>query len=998
MQNKIYKYLLIFVLMFSLMLITSCGGADEPADNETATEADPAADAEAAAEAAAEAEARAEELAAAEAAAAEAEEAAAAAEAALEEAQAALEAAQAEGDATEEELAAAEAALEEAAAEAEAAEAEAEAAAEAVEEAAFVEPATLATYAAVAKANGLDGTTIVVSWPSLSHFNKARDTVAEFSEATGINVELDYIEYQAMRDKQILELSKPAGQGEYDVVAWVIFNKTDFVNKGYLTDLSKMFTNAALTDPTYDREDLIPAYVNSGSVAGGRRGYLSGPTSAMFGVPFGAETSIMAYRADIFEEYDLEVPTTYDEMFEVAEFITENVPDVYGMTSRGQTGGNSTHAWLLHASPYGADIFDDQWNVTLDTPEALAATQALKRIVENSPPGVLNWGFGEQANAFLQGDSAIYVDALKIAAMSRDPEQSLVDGKVGYALHPVGPDGTCGSETGGFAMGIAENSANKEAAYLFLQYMTSVEGDRKMVEAGGDPVRLSTLGDPELQARFPEYPVILEQLACANENWRPLIPQWGEINAQIMGEQLGAYLNDTIDAETALANAKAQTEEVMERAGYYTTPEERYAPYAGTTIVVSWPSLSHFAKAEEVVAAFEAETGINVELDYIEYQAMRDKQVLELSKPQGQGEYDVVAWVVFNKTDFVNKGYLADLSQLFTNANLVDPEYDPDDIIPAYLSSGAIAGGRRGYLSGAGQGLYGVPFGAETSIMAYRADIFEEYDLEVPTTYDEMFEVAEFITENVPDVYGMTSRGQTGGNSTHAWLLHASPYGADIFDDFWNVTLDTPEALAATEALKRIVENSPTGVLNWGFGEQANAFLQGDSAIYVDALKIAAMSRDPEQSLVDGKVGYALHPVGPDGTCGAETGGFSMGIADNSANKEAAFIFIQWMTSKAADRLIVEAGGDPVRLSTLADPELQARFPEYPVILEQLECANENWRPLIPEWGEINAQIMGEQIGAYLNDAIDVETALANAKEQTTDVMSRAGYYGWSER
>ncbi|MEM7333941.1 MAG: sugar ABC transporter substrate-binding protein [Chloroflexota bacterium] len=857
-------------------------------------------------------------------------------------------------------------------------------------------PATLATYAAVAEANGLSGTTIVVSWPSLSHFNKARPVVEEFSEATGINVELDYIEYQQMRDNQIIELSKE-GTGEFDVVAWVIFNKTDYVNKGYLVDLSKMFTNAAITDPTYNRDDLVQAYVNSGAVAGGRRGYLSGPTSAMYGVPFGAETSIMAYRKDIFEEFDLDVPTTYDELFEVADFITENVPDMYGMTSRGQTGGNATHAWLLHASPYGADIFDDQWNVTLDTPEALAATEALGRIVENSPPGVLNWGFGDQANAFLQGDSAIYVDALKIAAMSRDPDQSLVDGNVGYALHPVGPDGTCGSETGGFAMGIAENSANKDAAFLFLQYMTSIEGDRAMVEAGGDPVRMSTMRDPELSERFPEYPVILDQLECANENWRPLIPQWGEINAQIMGEQLGAYLNGQVDAETALANAKEQTEAVMEREGYYLSDEERYAPYAGQTIVVSWPSLSHFNFAREVVEEFTAETGINVELDYIEYQQMRDNQIIELSK-DGNGEFDVVAWVIFNKTDYVNKGYLADLGQLFTRADLVDPDYDPDDLISAYVNSGSIAGGSRGYLSGTGQGLYGVPFGAETSIMAYRQDIFEEFGLEVPTTYEELFEVAEFITENVPDMYGMTSRGQTGGNATHAWLLHASPYGADIFNDDWTSALDTPEAIAATEALGRIVENSPPGVLNWGFGDQANAFLQGDSAIYVDALKIAAMSRDPNQSLVDGNVGYALHPVGPDGTCGSETGGFAMGIAENSANKEAAFLFIQWMTSKQADQLVVEAGGDPVRFSTYENSENQARFPEYPVILEAMECANENWRPLIPEWGEINAQIMGEQLGAYLNGQIDAETAMLTAQEQIEEVMEREGYYGWNVR
>ncbi|NOX52395.1 MAG: sugar ABC transporter substrate-binding protein [Gammaproteobacteria bacterium] len=420
-----------------------------------------------------------------------------------------------------------------------------------------------------------------------------------------------------------------------------------------------------------------------------------------------------------------------------------------------------------------------------------------------------------------------------------------------------------------------------------------------------------------------------------------------------------------------------------------------YAPYAGETIVVSWPSLSHFEKAKTLISEFEKETGIKVEVDSIQYMNMKDKQVLEMSKPMGQGGYDVVSWVIFNKTEYVNKGYLTELAPFFTNARLADPDYDPEDIVPAYLKSGNAVGGRRGYLSGPTDAIYGIPFGAETSIMAYRKDIFEEYGLKVPTTYDELLEVASFITEDVDGVYGMTSRGSSNHHIVHAWLLHASPYGASIFDDKWNVTVDSPQAKAATETLKAIIDNSPPGVTSWGFGEEANAFLQGESAIFIDTLKIAAMSRDPEQSLVDGKVGFALHPTGPAG-CGSETGGFTMGIPNNSAHKEAAFLFIQWMTSKRGDRMIVEAGGDPIRISTMSDPELQAQFPEYPVILEQLKCANEDWRPLIPEWGEINAPIMGINLGEYVNGQTDLDTALSNAKMQIQDVMERAGYYTWA--
>ena len=39
-------------------------------------------------------------------------------------------------------------------------------------------------------------------------------------------------------------------------------------------------------------------------------------------------------------------------------------------------------------------------------------------------------------------------------------------------------------------MGIPANSQpSKEAAFLFIQYMTSKAGDRRMVELGGDPIR-----------------------------------------------------------------------------------------------------------------------------------------------------------------------------------------------------------------------------------------------------------------------------------------------------------------------------------------------------------------------------------------------------------------------------------------------------------------------------------------------------------------------------
>jgi hypothetical protein len=130
---------------------------------------------------------------------------------------------------------------------------------------------------------------------------------------------------------------------------------------------------------------------------------------------------------------------------------------------------------------------------------------------------------------------------------------------------------------------------------------------------------------------------------------------------------------------------------------YYDTAEERLKKYAGDKISGKLALASHFQKAGELIPQFEEETGIDVEVEFIDYVSLHDKQVLEMSKPQG--DYDVVAWTIFWKNEYVNKGLLAPLSQFFGDPTLVMPGYDPDDLVKSYLISGSAVGGKKG-LSG----------------------------------------------------------------------------------------------------------------------------------------------------------------------------------------------------------------------------------------------------------------------------------------------------------
>ncbi|MET1416185.1 extracellular solute-binding protein [Roseibium sp. HPY-6] len=406
-----------------------------------------------------------------------------------------------------------------------------------------------------------EGTTIVVSWPALSHFKKAEELVAEFTEETGIEVEIDALQYLKLRDRQLLEMSKD--EGEYDVVSWVVMWKGEYVSKGLLTPLSQFYTSGSLVDPNYDLDDIADAYLQNGGIVGGKKGYMPGKSGAMYGVPFGAETSILAYRKDIFEEQGLKVPETYDELRDVMQKLHE--AGIPALTSRGKTGHQITAAWLLHLAPLGGKIFDDQWNPVINSPEAVEAAQVLREVAQTGPKGIPTFGFGEAAAAFLQGEAAMHLDTLKIAAMSRDPKLSKIDGKVGYALHPVGS--RCGSETGGFAAGIPANAPNKEAAFLFLQYITSKAGDQRMVELGGDPVRISTLENNA--DKFDEYAVVAEQLPCADPDWRPLIPEWNELNIDVLGQALTEVITTDKPIQPIMDAANEKARAIMEREGYY---------------------------------------------------------------------------------------------------------------------------------------------------------------------------------------------------------------------------------------------------------------------------------------------------------------------------------------------------------------------------------------------------------------------------------------------
>jgi multiple sugar transport system substrate-binding protein len=142
------------------------------------------------------------------------------------------------------------------------------------------------------------------------------------------------------------------------------------------------------------------------------------------------------------------------------------------------------------------------------------------------PPGVEKFGFVENLATFLKGESAMTISWPpygRFAAGYLGSEKALdwvpkstIAGKVGYALPPGGHP----QLALGFALSVATHSKNKEAAYLFIQWLNSEEISTKRVQLPytlRDPFRDSHYTDPVYLGLWPDAKDYLAALKAASQ-------------------------------------------------------------------------------------------------------------------------------------------------------------------------------------------------------------------------------------------------------------------------------------------------------------------------------------------------------------------------------------------------------------------------------------------------------------------------------------------------
>ncbi len=368
------------------------------------------------------------------------------------------------------------------------------------------------------------------------------------------------------------------------------------------------------------------------------------------------------------------------------------------------------------------------------------------------------------------------------------------------------------------------------------------------------------------------------------------------------------------------------------------------------------------------IGEFEDLTGIRINLDVYPEDQFRTRRTVEMVS--GTSVVDVFMLMPGNALDqYHTNNWVSPLNDLMNNEDLLWPEYDLDDFYPAALESGVRDGNH-----------YTVPLLLESSVLAYNKEIFDRYGVEVPETMEELETAARKIyEESGGDTYGITLRGARAA-ATSQWVGFLYSFGGAWTDENGDAAIDSPEAIEAFEFYGRLLrEYGPPGATANSWYESNSLFQTGEAAMVYDANVFRPNFEDPEQSSIYDKVGYAPLPAGPAGSI-PHVSNWGLALNANSEAKEAAWLFMQWATSKDMALEGQLTGMPSARRSAWESPEFRDTN-EAPDWAESTQISYERgqpqWNPPVINIGEARDAVGEVIVAAILGD--DVSAAARRA-------------------
>ncbi|KRA43114.1 ABC transporter substrate-binding protein [Devosia sp. Root635] len=304
--------------------------------------------------------------------------------------------------------------------------------------------------------------------------------------------------------------------------------------------------------------DITDRVANSDIVS--KAEYFQGPLNSvtwdgkLFGLPKYTDTIGIFYNKDMFAAAGLtEPPTTWAQVVDYAEKLTDPANNVYGATFSARAGEEGTFQFLPIIQMSGGDANK------VNTEGAAEVLDLWKQMIDNgwASRDVLSLGQWDSTGTFNAGNAAMAISGpWEIDRMVEDAKFDW-----GVALLPtITEGGERSSALGGFNWGIMSTTQHPDEAFRLLEYYVSQE-DRLFPEFGNLPAR----GDIALPVTGVEkkdaaLKVFQEQLQYARP--RGPHPEWQKISKAIY-DAMQQALTGQMSSMDALNQAQATIDTIF---------------------------------------------------------------------------------------------------------------------------------------------------------------------------------------------------------------------------------------------------------------------------------------------------------------------------------------------------------------------------------------------------------------------------------------------------
>jgi sorbitol/mannitol transport system substrate-binding protein len=419
------------------------------------------------------------------------------------------------------------------------------------------------------------------------------------------------------------------------------------------------------------------------------------------------------------------------------------------------------------------------------------------------------------------------------------------------------------------------------------------------------------------------------------------------------------------------------------------------------TLTIATVNNGDMVVLEGLTSVFTKKYGIKVKYVTLPENTLRQKVTSDVATGGGQfdiatvGTYDVPIWAK-NKWLVSLQPYFAQMSPAAAAA------YDLKDVIPKVKLGLSYNGS-----------LYAVPFYGESSMTYYNKKLFAAAGLKMPLhpTWTQIQSFAAKLNKSSSNQYGICLRALPGWGEFGAPLTTViNTFGGEWFNMKWEPQLTSPAFEKATNFYVNLIKKyGEPGATSSGFTECETAMAQGKTAMWVDATVAAGQLTDPSKSKVAKDIGFAYAPTQVTPLGSHWLWAWSLAIEASSKNKDAAFKFLTWATSKDYLKLVAGKNGwaavpPGTRVSTYQNPNYKKAAGAFEsIVLNSMLTADPTHSTLhkvpyvgvqfvgIPEFQNIGTLVTQNLAGAVAGST-SVSSALSLSQQQVTRIMKQAGY------